>query len=306
MFSSPYETTAGSNFKGVDKVTYSLKQAMAEGTLANSERTKQIKYVAENSVYTESIAPFNHPIKLDRDLIVIDLRPFQNRIIKDDSGTVKLYDGGFATLLLKQALLQLAWDESPGRLADISDLPLATYAFWISEAISKRLSLSQPSLFDVTAIAAWFYICQHENIPSTTIDDIHSPDILRKATRIARNTYVRVERVLELIQSVGYIRSVPELMKALSLLNDRRLSNMNATLFYNLLAGSWFGGPAAREIVSIATEYPPYFVAVLHTAINEKMYRKTVINEIALRYNKGDAFARFNNGFRNLIRDIEE
>lgn len=306
MFLTPYDTTAGSNFKIVDKVKMSLKQALLEGTLSTSDKTNEIKYVAEKNDYTESIPPFNHPIRVDDNVIAIDLRAFQNRILKNDSGIVTIPEGGFATLLLKQALLQIVWENNPGRLSDLSDLPLTVYSFWISESISKRLSLSPVSQLDVTALAAWFNICQHDNHPTQTITEIHDPVLLRHAARIARNSYVKVDRVLELIARAGYIRNVNEFVKALSDLDDRRLSNVNVTLFYNLLAGSWFGGPAAREIVSIAAEYPPYFVAMFHTAINEKMYRKTTINEIAIRYNKGDAFNRFNSGFRSLVKYAEE
>lgn len=305
MYLSPYATTAGSHAKGLPKIEAALQQALIEGSLSGIAHTPDLLVVPDNSVYTESIPPFNHPFEIAKGKVVIDLRPFQNRIIKDASNVVTIPEGGFATLLLKQGLLQLVWAESPGLLSGLSDVPFAVYAAWIAGTLSRRLNLPLTTEQDVVAITAWFHLCQYAEYPTQTIDDIHSTELLRTATRISRMTYVKVERVLELIELVGYVRTLNEYIEGVRKLEDRRVMALNTTLFFNLLAGSWFGGPAAREITAISVEYPPYFIAMFHTAINEKMYRKTPINELALRYNRGDAFNRFNSAFKNVIRSIE-
>lgn len=306
MFHNPYETTVGSNAKGMIKILTALKQAIIEGSLGSVTGHNDIKVIADNSVYTESVPPFNHPVTVDGKYIVVDLRPFQNRILKDSNNIVTVPDGGFAALLMKQAVLGLAWQTEADRLNGLSDLVVSVYASWVAGILSRRLNFPLTTEQDIAAIAAWFHLCQYDTHHSQTIDDPQSAEIVRVATRISRATYVKVERVLELIALVGYLRSLPEFIEAVQRLDDRRVMALNITLFFNLIAGSWFGGPAAREIVAISVEYPPYFIAMLHTAINEKMYRKTPINEIAMRFTRGDTHGRFNNAYRNLIRSIED
>lgn len=306
MFLSPYDTTAGSNAKGLVRIQSALEQALIEGSLGSIATVSDIKIVAENNAYTESIPPFNHPLALGGNKVAIDLRPFQNRILKDANNIITVPDGGFATLVVKQAMLELVWREEPQRLSGLSDLVVSVFASWIAGTLSRRLNFPLTVEQDIAAIAAWFHLCQYETQSSQTIGDIHSPEVLRLVTRISRTTYVKVERVLTLIELTGYVRTLAEFIDAVRKLEDRRVLALNATLFFNLLAGSWFGGPAAREITAISVEYPPYFISMLHTAVTEKTYRKTPINEIAMRFSRGDAFGRFNNAFKHLVRSIEE
>lgn len=306
MYLTPYDTTAGSNVRDLDKLRHALERAVIEGSLGSINTTTQVKCVADNSDYTRDIPPFNHPMVLKDKTVVIDLRPFQNRVMKDANGVVTIPDGGFATLLLKQALMQCAWMEDSTMLSSISDLPLQVYSNWVAGTISRRLNLPLIVEQDVMALAAWFHLCQYEQHTSQTIDDPRSTEILRKVTKISRTTYTKAERIIELIDMVGYVRTIGEFVEAVQKLDDRRIMALNPTLFFNLLASGWFGGPAAREITAISTEYPPYFISMVHTAINEKMYRKTPINEMAMRFNRGDAFGKYNNAFRNIIRSLED
>lgn len=304
MYSTPYSTTMASSNANISKVKQALEILRIEGRLLSVSKYPSIKCIVTNDDYVRGTPPFNHPVLLDNNQIVIDLRPFSNRVMINDKNEAVITDGGFVALLLKQAVLQSVWLEDPSLLTETTDLPIQVYSAWVSGSISRRLNLPITIENDIAVLAAWFHMCQYME-PIKKEVDLQATSTVGITVRLSRITYAPAEKVLNLLELVGHINTVAEFVEAVQKLEDRRLSAFNIRLFYTLLSSSWYGGPAPSEVVAISTEYPPYFLSMLHTAINENMYRKTPINEMALRYRRGDSFNRYNKAIANILRSAE-
>lgn len=311
MFLKPYDTTIGSNYN-TSKLESSLSIAQAQGVLATGivPNVPDIVAVIGKSIETESIPPFNHPFLMGDDKfnkIVIDLRPYQSKIKQSSDGTWELPDTGPVGLLVKQAKLQIIWRaQEYERFADLPDVAIMVYSRWIAEAITRRLGVDPETQMKIVTLASWFYLCTMFPESQLKHREIPEDDRIRMAARIARTSLRKIDDVLPLIEQVGYLHTVTDFVQALKGLDSRRLQAINNVLLFTLISGSWYGSASAKEVAGISVEYPPFFLAVMHTAINESMYRKTPINEIALRYKRKDGLNRFNVAMRILLDYAEE
>lgn len=83
---------------------------------------------------------------------------------------------------------------------------------------------------------------------------------------------------------------------------NNRLQAFEEGILVNLLIASWFG-TNAREMIAVALEHPPTWIALVYAAFTEKSYKNTVISKIAYRYlgSKGE-----NDFVRSLVSLINE
>jgi len=313
MFFTPYETSLGSQFKNIGSVLYALNQADIEGSLYSLKNCPQVKAVVKGDLRLEAIPPFTHPLMINetkvkrpdyKPTIAIDLRPFSNRIIVDnEQKTFEILDEGPAQILAKQAIFQIIWQQSPRRVGDdLTDLPMIAFLRWISETMARKFNLQPAVQQDVAILAAWWYYCQ--SLPAndaTTIKDVlHSI-----APRIVRCVkYTTMNRVQEILENVGIIPNIAAFIEQLKQLGNLRLNEMSIQVFYAAISNSWFAGPNPREVVQIAVEYPPYFIALVHTAVREKMYKKTPLAEIVLAQKK-DLIHGFDLAAKIMLASIE-
>jgi hypothetical protein len=313
MFNTPYETSLGSQFRNIPPIVYALNQADIEGTLYSLKGFSFIKAVVKGDLHLEGIPPFNHPIVINESkvkrpgavtTIAVDLRPFSNRILVDrENMTFEVMDEGPAQILIKQAMLQIIWLQNPRRVADeLTDLPMITFTRWVSETLARKFNLQPAIQQDVAILAAWWYYCQAATPDqSTNIQDLlHSI-----APRIVRCVkFTTMNRVQEVLGNVGTLTNISSFIEELKRLGHLRLNEMSIHTFYTAITGSWFGGPNVREVIQIATEYPPYFTALVHAAVKEKMYNKTPLAVIVLAQKK-ELINSFDLAMKLVLQTIE-
>lgn len=310
MFVTPYETSLGSQFKNLKPIIFALNQAHFSDDLYKLKGYPQIVAVVKGDLALEAIPPFVHPLVINesqtqrpdyKSTIAVDLRPFSNRILVDrENKTVEVMDDGPAGILVKQAILQIIWQQSQRRVADdVTDLPMTVFSRWISETMARKFNLPPLVQMDVAVLAAWWYYCQA--LSADRVKDLEEIryNVAPRITRSVRTT--TMNRVQELLANVGVLTNISSFIEELHKLGNLRLNEMNLTAFYTAITGSWFGGPNVREVVQIATEYPPYFVALVHSAVNEKMYNKTPLATIVLQAKKDQL-----NGFNMAIKLLLE
>lgn len=306
MFFSPYDTAIASQHV-MDRVVRQVEMAKATGDLiANAlPDVPQLFIVAGKNPAMSVIPPFSHPLTIGSGTnryTVIDLRPYNAQILFGEH--VRLPKDGQVGLLVKQALLQIIWQS--GRHSDLSafsDLPLGIFASWVSEGISRRVGLDANTLMSLTALTGWYYQCLFMPAPSGELDDRVK---MTHATKISRTLGIKLDLVSELINTHGFIDNSTSYINAAKQLGSTRLNELSTALFFTILAGSWFGSASARETVAVALEYPPTFIAMVHTAINEKMYRKSPITETSVRFNRRNAFPQFNLSFSAMVSSAGE
>lgn len=304
MFRTPLETLVGSKLS-VGKLTNALETAMVQGMLETDMVTDYptINPLLSNGVEVESIPPFAHPIKI-RDKLVVDLRQYRTKI--EQRRNDAMLKEGPVGLILKQAALQELWNDDASYLFDLSDLPIYVYAHWIGESIARRMSLNAVDNRTVVIASAWFYACQFIDTELLRNKRLDEAALYSVVNRIARITYGTTEQVLEIVETMGHVNNMIEFAEAIKSLNILRLKDFNVGLLLTWVGNSWFDSVAAKEMVGIAIEYPPYFLGILHTAATENTYKRTPFAELALRVRRDDPIKRFDISLRGTLNTLKD
>lgn len=282
MFNSPYETSVGQSYN-LENLKRALIPAIKQGSLEQEIilGVPEVLGITENNLDTENISPFSHPVKVD-DKIVIDCRTFANKMRTDGRGLF-LDENGPQGLLRKIALIELEWSEgNVDVVRRFTDLPLKVYSHWVGERIAKAVGSDPMETFNVVIAAGWFYDCQSREsdmLHRSTLDE----DAISFARRFGKHISSSVSHITDIVMSVGYIKNIGEFCDALKKIGGNRLARVNTAQVVALLNNSWYGISSARELAGVAIEYPPYFISMLHTAITEQGYRKTVFVDIVKR-----------------------
>lgn len=226
--------------------------------------------------------------------IYIDVRNF-TRLNQD--GTVSVTSVLDYELSLMRALLTAhCLKESEQDLLSLTNLPLVIYTRWITEQLTRRLALPPEVQVRVTILVAFYYLSQFYS------GDLNESDYIKIASQIAKATFISVEQILPIIEPVKRLTDANSLVLALITQgNSVRFEKFNLALLSGILVGSWFGFNN-RELINVAVEHPPTFIAILYAAVNERGYRNTIIGRLVKEYAKGDIDKTFTKAVDSLIK----
>jgi len=171
------------------------------------------------------------------------------------------------------------------------------YSRWIAEGIAKRHGLNPSDQLRFGIIAAFFYISLFKEDPTFTSEELN-----KNSQLISKALYAPIDMCFEIADQLLPMRSVKDLCAmATSILTTSRLEKFNAGLLFNDLMSSWYGSGNAREVVAVALEHPPTWIAMLNSALNERTYRNSTISKVAIANDKNGAGKVFTMNVRNLI-----
>lgn len=297
IFNTAYETQACQGFV-LSQVREGLLKAAATQNISGIYTP--IYEVLGSAPIELSVPAFAHPfeLKAERDnpsTIAVDARPFGAWDARQNEFRVRNHpDIG---LLRLRAQLNAVWlADGAALLRDVSPLALGQYAEFLSKNVTRRFALNPREAQDLTILAGWFYLSCHTN---DTV--LHDRDRQRFVQSIARATRVSAEEIFQLTDQVdGPIRSVAEFCRLMEPITQSvRLRDINVGVLYQMLTGSWFGTNAA-EIVTVAIEHPPTWVALLATAIGERTFKKSGLTQQVERA-RPDAQKQFVHAVKAMI-----
>lgn len=186
-----------------------------------------------------------------------------------------------------------------GSLEDLNGLthfPLSIYTRWITEQLTRRLALPPDVQMRVSIITAYYYLSQFNR------DNDSDTTLFRFVTQINKATGIGADLVTKVIEGLDPIGSVEDYVKALIKHTDSiRLDQFNVVLLYGVLGGSWFGFNN-RELIAVAVEHTPTFVAMVYAAVNENGYRNTIIGKLAKELNRGDIAKFFTRSVDGMVK----
>lgn len=303
MITTPYATTIGSKHR-IETIKSGLLMALAEGRLVQPVNGVDSLYalVGKEQILSE-IDAFTHPISVmrqNKEIIVIDLRA--HSLQQSENGIVYPSVGQTA-LLIKQALLQIIWGESPESFIRCIEIPMAVFANWIAGAIGRAATLDPQTTIEIKILAGWWFSCQFFNASEYSDNDDF---IAQKGTKIARVLRVPFENVANTIRRVGFIADLIGFCQAVSQNGNPRLTRFNATLLTQMVGSSWFGTIGAREMTSVALEFPPTFYGMVHTAATESTFKRAIIAELVLQQKYRDNLHQFDMAIKALLQEAKE
>lgn len=261
-----------------------LTKALLISNMQSVANEMTLRQVTGASSFEVAIPGFFHPYEVpnvsgpqdDQVTIVADMRPFG----RYDQQQMRYEVKNFADHFLAQhrQLLNHLWLNGNGVeiLREISHLPTQFFSDLISEGVTRRLNLDGREKLDLAILAGWFYQSQFTND-----EKLSEREMLRMVTAVAKGVRIGVQEVMSVTDQLeGPIHSVAEFcQKAEQITKSVRLRELNLGVLFQIIAGNWFGTHAA-EIMTVALEHPPTWIALLYSAAEDRTFKKSGLTRL--------------------------
>ena len=301
MFNYTYQTTACSSYS-LREITTALQKAKVNGELETVTTTKgnRLKNVFSVTPYSRTIPPFHHPVAIEltsgETVFVVDQRP--NLSLSRDGETKITQPSNYDFLALRAALEWLWNNDYREELQLLGQIPFRAYARLVSENIVRRLGLPPDAQQQIAALTGYYYQCLFLDT-----DTLSEDDRMKMAVRIRNYMAIPVEVSLPLIEDLPVLGTMQEYCDAVrSKIPNPRLLKLNPAFMISISSGVWFG-PAAREVVAVAMEYPPAFLALVFTALNDRSMHGSQMTKLVDSVAKSNTSTEFNSAMRAYLEN---
>lgn len=305
-FKTPYETTACYGHDAIVKSTVAqVKQALITGDLKQASTPKGVplKGIYTIPSYFKGIEPFYHPLVVEfrgEQVVVVDSRS-SLRTVANTGEQVISNRMEYAFLIARAALVYKWINGDAAALAQNSDLPLQVFTGWVPQAIVRNKNLDPHHQQTLVALSGLWFLSQF------TDEDLTSEGArLRAAARIARLTRVPAERIMEITDGLGRLLTIDDFVKAVrERVDSPRVSDMTAGLLISYIKSAWFGA-AAQEISAVALEYPPYFLAMVYTSVDDRSYKNTRLTQLVDIYDRNGAGRQYALTLTRMMQELSQ
>lgn len=201
---------------------------------------------------------------------------------------------------LRAAKLIHYWFNAPTARLDLmrtSDLPATAFTGWISSEISSKLGLDADTLRTLQIITATFYAHLY-HAESEVMSERGQDKVIRLVSRWTRHPLDKIDIVKDLAYMRGMTEYVDEVKRIFS--SNTRIAMISTGLLISSLNRGWFGA-GANELMTVAIEYPPVWLALVEAASNSKVYKKTGLGRVVERYSRATMAADFSKSLDILL-----
>lgn len=303
-----YNTTLGYSFP-MAHTAKAIKEALVkdpglEQTNMNLISSLNIKPVFITGIYhSESNIPlFHHPLIVSNikghKLICTDLRSFVKPV--DGEGNTGVYgldykNLGYYQFNYQRAILNTAWvNGSDNELRLALGNAAVIYSYWISENIAKIYALDPKDQIFLQILSYIFY--------NTLFTDDHEAVADRTASKCAKDLNVPVDAVYQVMDRAEGLDDIAQFCQsATTVLNNIKLKNFNEGVLISAIGNSWFS-MNSKELLAMALEHPPTWLAILHVSVTDRSYKNTQIATIASRVWKTSGTDNFITAYKNVLK----
>jgi len=308
IFKDSYQTTVGSAF-----VTKSIETAVKSAFIRDGlhhtnlgvRRSGNVSPVfVIGSWSSEADIPlFTHPIVVlnhDKEkFLCTDLRFYVKKgtpASEIESGIRNLTEYNFAK---SRAILNLLWvSERVGEIRNGLRFAGAMYATWLSDAIGKTYALDHGDKQTVAIIAHFFYQALFSE--ETTFDE-EAKQIM--AAHTIKATFSTADQVFKVLDKLPPLKDITDFCKAVAeLVENVRVKDFNLAALLTMVSNSWYG-TNSREIISVALEHPPTWLAIVYTGLTERTYKTSAIARIGEMLGKRGVGDEFIKHYQLLMRE---
>ena len=288
IFKTAYDTFACQSFV-MTKVRHALDGVYHTGQLQSIPRSSARQLVGGSALSNE-VPAFAHPIQPDKPQfgdevppIIIDARAF---------GKYDAHVGGFVVrnkteyeFLVLRARLNNCWvREAPSLLLNVSPLAMKMFASWIGENVAKKFLLDPREQLMLQIYSAFFYwsLFQGDH-------PLHATDKQRAMATIVKSTGLSAKEVTEVVEHFEKpVTGIEEFCELASeVVRSIRLKEFNVGVLFAVLGGTWFS-TAGKEIVAVALEHPPTWIAMIAMASQDRSYKNSAVNRLLERLDRRD------------------
>jgi hypothetical protein len=299
-----YDTTLGSAI-----ITKPVEQAIKEAfikdliwhthlDLITSLKIRPV-FITGRNVSESNIPYFVHPILVsDRnkaEYLCADIRPYV-REDSDDLNEVQVRNQAEFTLMRQRMVLNLAWlNNESSQLRNTLSFAEDVFAAWISEAIAKRYALDPADQMTLTILAHYYY--QSLFYPE---DKIEEETLQKIVVHTMKATKVGNKEIFAIFDQIQRMRSIDDFcLEVKRILNNVRLEELNTGMLITMLGNTWYS-QNNREVIAVALEHPPTWIAVVLSATNERGFKNSRIGKLSEAFGKGEKAKNFNQAYHVL------
>ena len=302
-----YDTTACGGFL-LKKTTDAITAALVSSHVPHIPKTI-IGLIEGGSAQIDNVPAFAHPIIYSGaghngppgDVkLIIDVRSFGSWDSAQTRFNVR-NEIEYKLAVHRAELNQIWITENSTILRDISQLPIVLFSSWVSEAIAKRFALDPREQLNLTILAAIFYNSQFTN--EEKMDDHEK---LRAINSIAKALRASSQDVMSIFDNVSYVPNVATFCQlAQTISGSVRLSDLNVGLLYSIVGSTWFG-TNSKEMVAVAMEHPPTWLAILMAAYSERTFKNSAITKLTERTGNKDSGKGYLHAILNLLNIFKD
>lgn len=240
-----------------------------------------------NITEDHDVNPFVYPIfDKEKGMLYVDARPYSS--VQRD-GTLKIRNTLDESVYNLLAVLERSWvlSDRPDAAARAFNVSSEVMVRWLSGTISHRYGLNPQQRSKVMSLTGMFSIGQFYN----NIED--SLTVSRHLQSISRKYPVNETDLNEVAAQLdnNFPRDVDEYVAALGKIElGTRLSDFSTKSLYALLGGAWWGNVNNSILSAVALEYPPAMAALVQTAIQNTMLKRTGIGTTVYDMKSGSVF----------------
>lgn len=293
IFRSAYDTLACQDFV-MTRTEHALDTALHSGHLQMIPGT-QTRQLTGGAAMADAVPAFAHAMVLDDKEagsadVVVDMRAYgkydphkQEFVIRNRTE--------YEFLALRGRLTHCWVHEAPTLLLNVSPLGMKMFAAWIAENLAKKLVLDPREATMLQVYAAFYYYSLHMDDHPLSPSDKH-----KMTAAITKATGIIASMVVEVVDHFEHpVDGVEQFCKlAQEVVQSVRLAQLNTGFLYAVLKGTWYSSNAS-EMVAVALEHPPTWIAMLTMASQDRSYKNAAINRLLERLDrrdKGQTFAR--------------
>lgn len=307
-----YETSVGKifNMKELDRF---LREALITGGLSGRTfgvekvGTRKAVFVVGGNADENQIPPFTHPYLIENfrgeDVLVTDIRLFRStsqEYISEREFESAVRNKTEYALTKARAILSLLWLDPTEceKLRGRFQFAGTVYASWLSQAITRAYALDFQDQTRITAVGIYFYhtlFTQENQLTERALETAVIHTI--KATKLpAQEVYTLFESLGEVSDAIAYCEVIQKVVENI------RLKNFNLAMLLTLIRNTWYG-TNAKDLLSVALEHPPTWIAIVFSTLTERSYKGSTLFKIIEFSSRRGNSDEFRMNFMELLKN---
>ena len=305
-----YDTTVG-KIDDMRKVELALKEALITGALCNRRlgvdeiHQKRAVFVIGDSSES-AIPPFVHPYLIqnfkNQDYLITDVRGFRGNdkmIYTERDFELGVRNTTEYALVKSRAALNALWlGPDVSRIRARFSFAGSVFAAWLSQSISKAYALDFSDQMQLMAVSIYYY---HTLFQAGTRLTDQALEIA--VVHTIKATKLPAAEVYSLFEKLGDMSSIADYCTELKkVIESVRLHDFSLAMLLTLIRNSWYG-TNAKEMLSVALEHPPTWIAIVYATLTERTYKASALYKLVEMQGKRGNSDEFKMNYQELIKN---
>lgn len=311
VFKTSYDTTMGKIFD-LRKLDLTLKKMLITTFISSrtlrlppNDGRKAIFITGMDTDETE-VPPFIHPYLLkDKNVeyLATDLRSFNNTASKyasDREFETSVRNTTEYSLVKSRAMLNLMW-LGPDILKIRARFAFAgnVFAAWLSQAITRAYALDFSDQARIMAVSLYYYHLLFE-----TETRLSGKALEVAVVHTIKATKLPGAEIYKLFEEIGEISCIEDYCNEVKKhIESVRLNDFNLLMLLTLIENTWYG-TNSKELLKVAVEHPPTWIAIVYATLTERTYRSSGLFKLIEVQSKRGNSDEFRMNYLELVRSV--